>query len=402
MVSETSEPFARIPIDICKFNNDCKAVGDTSDSHSNRIADAWEQQYSSGYLAVEQDTEGNGLTDAPGDGYSAHDEYRGFIVRDPNDVGGGAMLLRTNPVTDRNVMFFDDQSGLAPHVFGRMSGLTQPLSIKWHQIYMESLDFLTPDGIEGPVGPQNRFALASQPIRGYAVVILNRTLGFGEWGLAGGACMAPSALGYLRSVGQVINGSAPVRIDLSRIQADSSANGFELERARSYTVAHELGHMLGLVHSEAGYDFDSTAAIPAGKYYYAPTQRLYVWKHGYYWQSLSGRVHDIDSVDGFKPGRGAFQHAFPILQTGEFLLDEAPAMSAGPHLTFKKFLHESVSPAPNTSFRLWMEIRNGALMDWFFLPEFLDELQVDPSLQFTSNEKQRIRTVPVCPPNLPD
>jgi hypothetical protein len=180
MVSETSEPFARIPIDICKFNNDCKAVGDTSDSHSNRIADAWELQYSTNYLSVDEDSEGVSLADVPGDGYGAHDEYRGFMVKNVAD-GGSAILVRTNPKVYRDVMSFDDQTGFAKYILGRLSqqptsplvplgmeDFTNSINLRWHQIHDDSIRFQLGSSV-APAEPQNANSISQAP-RGYAMV----------------------------------------------------------------------------------------------------------------------------------------------------------------------------------------------------------------------------------------
>jgi hypothetical protein len=107
--STLQEPFARLPVDVCGPSG-CRPTGDTnpienclSDPYSNCIADYWEQQVSPGrYLNRSEDNEeGWPGSTSRGDGYSAHDEYRGFVV------WNGSVHLRTDPVTTKDVFYYD-------------------------------------------------------------------------------------------------------------------------------------------------------------------------------------------------------------------------------------------------------------------------------------------------------
>jgi hypothetical protein len=400
MVTENSEAFARIPIDICKFDNLCKPPTDQSDDFSNRIADVWERQYASNYLADDEDSEGSGMADVPGDGYSPHDEYRGFMIRNPND-DGSAILLRSDPKSERNLMFFDDQSGLAPVVLGSVASSVQSLGIRVHQIHSASMDFATSDGVHGPASPQNRFSLNPGTRRGYAVVIITGDvdrpgLTFGK--ADGQSCTSGPDI---QLGARINNGSGPIVIDDVLISSYASANSYSEARFLSHVVSHEFGHRLGLAHTERSYPHSqagtSGGAEPGTYRYWLLTPReLYSWEHEYQWTSSLSENFFRDHIDFLQYSRSATSLPTPLLNSTTET-PPAPSIGRGEHRILRERVWMGITTPVNTQLPMIYWIHDNSLMDYFPLPHLMHVLEPDQLLAFTSQEQRSIRLV-TCRP----
>ena len=234
------ETFARIPLDICKAVAGCRPTGDTSpvDQYSNGIADTWELQQASRYLDQAEDQEiGWPGSSTRGDGYSAHDEYRGFLVWNGQDL----VHVRTDPVGAKDV-FYDDQAGLASSAIrGNILENAMGPYIKFWQITDTAANFDPARATTQSVFQHNRNTITNSI--GFAMVYVNADLG-GTCGRAiGNLNIKLGNSGTLQN-----DGTVPLKIDTDQISACSPLLSFPGAVMLAQVVAHETGHKLGLSH----------------------------------------------------------------------------------------------------------------------------------------------------------
>jgi hypothetical protein len=275
----TGGPMAPIPID---------ANGDY-------IADAWENTLGVPLpLNPSADGEVNAYGAPAGDGFSAFEEYRGFIVinsgeNSPNCVIGAVCHIRTNPVTQQDVFVVDTNSLFTS--FGGILKAATPFA--YHVL---SLELGNPKAVTDASAGLNflrrdftNISNADRPV--FALDILSRAID------------DPGTLGTSNGLS---NNGLPVLLDLSHIHDAFVSNTAIPENVITMQVlAHEVGHKFGLIHytdrrpveptlTSTGITFTDLAAnpgrLPANRYgpcyssaeqpCYAGTaenDRFYVW-----------------------------------------------------------------------------------------------------------------------------
>jgi hypothetical protein len=230
-------PYVNLPVDI-----DCDG-----------IADWWEDMYSSptpqqaaafaapcnslsplGHLQVTCDVEpGPSPGISPiGDGYSVHDEYRGFHYI--NDSGAlPALWTGTDPLNISDV-FFWDQSGKFTmplrKILDKQTPAFQFRRVSAPQAHPKN----NGTNPRGGTDPLNKYSITSASQQGFAVVYDKRALG---------------RLGQLEELGQSLhstNDGFPISIDSDAIS--SFGNNFPATVLLDEVVAHETGHHFGQRH----------------------------------------------------------------------------------------------------------------------------------------------------------
>lgn len=291
MVTGTDETFARLPIDICgPPPRGCRPQGDTNarDFYSNHIADAWEAQR---YLDPNEDNEagkGDGVTDSTGDGYTAFEEYRGFVVYDRAVLD--QVHVRTNPYTVKDVFLYDYQAlvqGGADDVWAISTDLLQPAAnappgfvagggFAFHELTRARVPIVPP---AGPAGTPVVFPAFNRGSAGIAFIPAAHTTS------PGAAGSAPSPIVFYRddagaypdlgnpdilaiAAGAFAIDPFPIVIDFARIH--TSAMPTVITPAGNYDVlirqiiAHEVGHKLSLRHSHRQVDYTAFPGFIAG------------------------------------------------------------------------------------------------------------------------------------------
>jgi hypothetical protein len=280
-VAGTSQPYAQIPIDVCG-SGFCG-----SESYANGIADAWESQYGRWFTKAE-DNDKN-VTDPTlysGDGYSAHDEYRGFFVV---SAGGSWEHVRTNPIVEKDVFFAEFYPGFANALYDILGANRYGTSGEFHnyrRVLGEVIEELTFGNILDGTRPHNRNSETGQGA--YALVFINHNFG------SGGAC---GTLGdTLRDDVGFANNGFPVRIDDAAIQACSQTTLFPYpsDVLRAQVIAHEAGHKMSRPHGTRGASFVSTGysccilpfpSITTDQWTLdaSNSQWVYYWQNEYFW-----------------------------------------------------------------------------------------------------------------------
>ena len=381
----------------------CKPSGDMSDNYSNGIADSWELQYSLQYLDPAQDNEGAGLAASPGDGYTAFDEYRGFVVVDPV---AGRSLLRSDPVQNRDVFFYD-QAGAAPYITSgdsdSLSQQTSAVGLRWHQIYDDGISFGPPINGQPYTNqlPHNRNSATATAAPTFAIVYLNQSLG--------------GALG--RSNGFCVNGVNPILLDMSAIQTTIQFNRFDPNRSYKYTAAHETSHKLGLEHHYGTYTWDSRGpGIPSGSLIYGtepepgpPANTLYLWVDFWQWPpytplNLDPKGFNAGDFGGkvespiYGPGAGAFASYLPQFPPGPTPYPPGTPIASLTELQYSYVVDGTNPPQPlqiiDTTQPLYQQILTGYLMDFQELPANL--YSVGPQLTFEQNDMLQMRPTTQC------
>ena len=290
MVTGTDETFARLPIDICGAAHGCRPQGDANpwDFYGNHIADAWEARR---YLDANEDNEagkGDGVADSRGDGYTAFEEYRGFVVYDTSLID--QVHVRTNPYTVKDVFLYDYQAfvqGGGDDLWAISADLLQPAanappsvvaggSFAFHELTKARVPIVDP---AGPGGTPVVFPAFNRGSAGIAFIPAAHATSPG----AGGT--APSPIVFYRddaganlglrnpdtlaiATGAFAVDPSPIVIDFARVHA--AAMPTIVTPAGNYnilirqTVAHEVGHKLSLRHSHRQVDYTPFPGFIAG------------------------------------------------------------------------------------------------------------------------------------------
>lgn len=221
-------PFASIPVD-----QDC-----------NGIADNWEDQFSTRngtHLAVDWDQEpgvvnnGAGVAgNSPmGDGYSVHDEYRGFHYVLDDGKKTSVRWISTDPMNKQDVFFWDPSNQFTQplrQILDQQSAVFVYRRVNAAQAH--GVDAKRPLSGANPLN-QNSITLAKQA--GYAVVYASDSFG-----------QQASTLGETKQ--PLGNNGLRISIDTDAIGAKSAITGFPRATLLAQVVAHETGHRFGQMH----------------------------------------------------------------------------------------------------------------------------------------------------------
>jgi hypothetical protein len=228
-LSQSEFKFATLPLD-----QDC-----------DEIADAWERSPTDtdapgvGQIIAGQDDDEPGPGGAPiGDGFTAHDEYRGFhfITR----VGQNVVVNwgRTDPNYVKNVFYFDPEYD---NEFKFSSYIAPLLATEHIRLNVLELDSTQANAFPGQssigvpwVGALARNSMlnaaASNPTR--SLVLLRRTIG-------------GDALGFAQSFR---SDGIPILIDKQEIDSLVTFTNQNAGFLTALVIAHEVGHKFGLGH----------------------------------------------------------------------------------------------------------------------------------------------------------
>jgi hypothetical protein len=228
-----AHPFASLPVD-----RDC-----------NGIADSWEDANSTqngAHLPPDWDMEQGYAANSPkGDGYSVHDEYRGFHY--VTDDGKTVRWTWTDPLNKLDVFFWDPTNHY-----------TQPLRSILSQQGADRFVYRRVTAAQANAGkghdPSRRIprlnlnsvTLAAQ--EGYAVTFAEKDLNWQTPGTSGTA--RKLVLGMSPSIH---NDGFPVQVDpraMSSFLQLPDNGGFPAATLTAEVVAHETGHHFGQFHPE--------------------------------------------------------------------------------------------------------------------------------------------------------
>ncbi len=266
-VQETGEKFARIPIDRCGPTSGC----DDGDGFGNGIPDVWEKSISPDrYLDPYEDSEtgsGGANSNVVGDGYTAHDEYRGFITWD----GTNYAFRRTDPRNTKDVFFYDNTSlatytALSNPVRKAVASILAPATQPWFQfIEVGPRVFMFMPALQaGRADVNNRAgcsttanlptagcppALQAQyvPVSTYPLLYTNASLN---------DPLPPTCSGnqvFLGNSYNFLSDGTPIRLDPAALQLCAgngtlASPGLPLDVEVAVTIAHETGHKLTDFH----------------------------------------------------------------------------------------------------------------------------------------------------------
>jgi hypothetical protein len=285
-----AHPFASLPVD-----QDCNGIADSwEDAHSPQT-DALGNvlRDSSGnilHLPIDWDQEPGYDGTTVGDGYSVHDEYRGFHyiqdtvdTADPNNPNGVVQWASTDPVNTQDVFFWDSAIADPLATVGSLdpcTTMTRPLAANCLTTALRSLlatqtvnasgnQFMTFrrvnkfqanayslfDASQG-VQKLNRNTIGAS--RGFAVVYTSRPdvpPTDGAWAQCDASPPNLGTLGYAFGSFQN-NGQGFVDVNLPQASACAFAGRDSTAPTASYPfdallpiiVAHETGHVFGLYH----------------------------------------------------------------------------------------------------------------------------------------------------------
>jgi hypothetical protein len=235
-------PFVSIPVD-----QDCDG-----------IADSWQEQYASQtggngsfvHLPKEWDQEPGYAGNSPkGDGYSVHDEYRGFhYVLDDGRIQT-AQWTFTDPVNKMDVFFWDPTNHYTiplRNILSRQGTDAERAANDFKLVYRRVADVQA--NAKNPrvstLGTRllnkNSITTSSQQ-EGYAVTYVERPLP---------RTASRMDLGMASSLR---NNGSPLYLDpgaINRFLSDPGAAGFPSATLTSQVVAHETGHLFGQSHPQ--------------------------------------------------------------------------------------------------------------------------------------------------------
>lgn len=207
--STMARQFARLPFD----------------EDEDGMADGWESEIGGPNPAAGEDGEPGG--GAPGDGLSAHDEFRGFHWLDVSAI----KHIRTNAKAKKDIFYWDSSSD------GRYGAALAPLTqnetldMEFHPVNYS----LAGHSMPSPTSALSKFTRNSTTgSDAYAVTYMNDTIAGGYLG---------HAAGFGKS-------DQPIRIDDSAIinYAQAWGNIMTASTLTAIVVAHETGHRFGLRH----------------------------------------------------------------------------------------------------------------------------------------------------------
>jgi Divergent InlB B-repeat domain len=361
-VQNSTEGFARIPND-----SSCK----------NGIADSWQMQVTGGVRCLdpnEDSEEGWPGSTYRGDGYSAHDEYRGFVVFDAN--AANYVQTRTDPLITKNVFYLDNaaitpslQAMLAPQTAGPNGVCGQGANpngvpcMLFHNTPYEMVGLLDANAAvtkDTPVPkPVNRNTVG--PTIGKAIVYL-------DWNL-GGNCAGPPPNTVVTGDAQwpFNDGFKPILIDNQNITDCAALYGFPQAVWRAQVVAHETGHRLNIPHPHreapwvpiADFTPASLANLPPANYAStAPAQApvtAYVWKSSYVFGPRRFATESVTGDGGVLAGVdfGAPSRVFPV-----------PPAPEADNSVFSVNVPAALPLTGGTPEVIWLQIQEQHMMDW--------------------------------------
>jgi hypothetical protein len=229
---------------------------------SDHMPDLWENLFGDLTDFDDDDEDLNGLHAGKGDGLSAFEEYRGFMIVDPSDpVGLDNIHMRTNKMLNINNNsqslkggpLFKDAFISEPKESTLLLNFGQKIDIfgvSWHRVHPQQ------KGI-------NIFSKKNSSTSG----VINRSTAYSIHPQYAIMLMTSSKLTVLGNAGVIcFNKSNPVRISpsiirkrLSWFKFDSDENKFK--RAMQYVITHEIGHRLSLQHPYDKYELNSDNII---------------------------------------------------------------------------------------------------------------------------------------------
>jgi probable HAF family extracellular repeat protein len=263
----TNYPFANIPVADPKLPLNTQARGTWNppscagtgmfqplplDTDCNGIADWWEGQYTTpagGHLDRNDDREAGYDGVARGDGYSVHDEYRGFHYM--LDNGTTVRWTSTDPVGKFDVFFWDPTNHYTARLrdilaqqgtdADRQSGNLRFLyrRVDWRQ--GNARNRRRPDQGCQRLNRNSQTTTAQQAM-GFAVVYAEQVLN------ANNNTGGKSTLGKTPSIH---NDGSALYIDPAAINRFlQQNNGFPANTMTAQVVAHETGHHFGRLHPQ--------------------------------------------------------------------------------------------------------------------------------------------------------
>jgi len=235
--------FASLPVD-----QDC-----------NGIADAWEDAHSKvngAHLPPEWDQEPGYNGQSPkGDGFSVHDEYRGFHYVE--DDGTTKRWTDTDPVNVQDVFYWDAVSanacaaaGQAPNclttALGKILAPETNSFIRFRRVKAKQANARS--GISPELGALrfNQYSrYATNDFEAFALVYANYDLRDD----GGARCdLARPTSGAVADAQSFTSDGSAVRIDFRQIGACAALKQFPAPVYLARTTAHETGHKFGLSH----------------------------------------------------------------------------------------------------------------------------------------------------------
>jgi hypothetical protein len=390
LVTGTGELFARLPIDICKAQVDafgnvtssgCRPNGDTNpdDYYSNGIADTWETQKAGRYLDRNEDYEGSWPgSSSRGDGYTAFEEYRGFMYWN----GATIVHVRTNPTVTKDVFYFDEigmapslQAMLAPQTAGPGGICAQnpnPAAdpcMRFYQIADWAANFSVPADHTQSVNPHNFASLLAPGTinakAAFAVVYVSSAVN----NCAG---QGSSILGVTPT--GTNDGSKPVYIANGGIACVAARYLLDENLLRAEVVSHETGHRFGLNHPQRTINYiampDPLQSLGLGQFTVDFVNRwVWAWRQYYPWLD-SNLGHNVTVFsDGILPGVGALNtndtpegQAIPLTPVGILpgTENQSPSLWS---LSYAMDLNLNPQPG-GVGAPLVLEFITGYIMDW--------------------------------------
>lgn len=361
-VQNSIEAFARIPND-----SNCK----------NGIADSWQMQVTGGARCLdpnEDNEEGWPGSTYRGDGYSAHDEYRGFVVFDA--AVANYVQTRTDPFITKDVFYLDNaaiapslQAILAPQtagpngVCGQAANLNGVPCMLFHNTPFEMVgldDANAPVTADTPVRRFNRNSTG--PTIGKAIIYL-------AWDLGGNCAGPPPFTTVTGNAQSLINdGTKPILIDNQNIADCAAAFGYPQAVWRAQVVAHETGHKLTIWHPHreapwvAFVDFSpaSLANLPAANYTSTapalPPVTAYVWKASYIFGRFRFGAESPSTDGGLFTNGVTFDHPAIVFP--------APPAPEADNSVYSWNVPVALPLIAGTPGVMWLNIQELHIMDW--------------------------------------
>jgi hypothetical protein len=243
---------------VTTFNANCGAGTFASipvDADCDGIADSWEDLYSTQngvHLPANWDQEpGFGTTPWKGDGYSVHDEYRGFHFMS-DDGKTKSIWSSTDPVNNVDVFFWDQSNQFTQplrQILCQQSAsyvCQQSPNYAFRRVSASQAQAKTSNKPTGGVSAMNRNSITASSQTGYAVVYASEPLQRAKFAMPAGADPSSMALGEAEQ--PLPNTGRPIRIDMYAIGLFVRTSNFPQATLVAEVVAHETGHRFGQRH----------------------------------------------------------------------------------------------------------------------------------------------------------